>query len=122
MTAIEQHISIPIFAKTPYSLDYEPVGGITYQDTAWPTLEHLLWHIFVPELGIQATHKSMYLRRKVRQKEGMKQMIGRCMDRERRNEFIQCWLQLLKSERSTLETYASMDPIPQFYCVIPKNK
>lgn len=64
----------------------------------------------------------MYLRRKVRQKDGMKRMIERCMDTERRHAFIQCWLQTLESERSTLETYASMDPIPQFYCVIPKNK
>ena len=91
MSAIQKHITIPIFQKDSYSLDYEIPGGLFWNDNTWPTLEHLLWAIFAPELEILPTHAISYVRRKVRQKQGISTFIQNCMNPEKRNEFISLW-------------------------------
>lgn len=119
------HISIPIFTKDEYSLDV--VGEYDVNGKKLPTLEHVLWELLCPELGIQPTHSSIYLRRKLRSKsKSMEEGIEKWTTNPTiQNEFISFWKQQIMSQKDSLEKvkqYAEMDPIPQFYCVIPKNK
>ena len=115
---MEQHISIPIFQKDELSLDYAYPGGFDWNDVSWPTLEHLLWTIFTPALQVQPNHSSSYLRKKVKQKDGMKQMIQAIMDPETRSHFIRAWKMQIGDN---IQKYVSLKDA-SFYCVIPRNK
>ena len=124
----QQHISIPIFHKQIYSLDLEHKDGITLNDLKWPTLEHCFWYLFVPSLGINPSHTPTYLRRKVRTNNAVKLALeewSKPSSDENKQTFIQLWKQQIETDPETKERiiqYSLLEPIPQFYCVIPKNK
>ena len=123
-----QHISIPIFHKSIYSLDLLNKDGYNWNDQKWPTLEHLFWAIFVPSINIQPSHTPTYLRRKVRTSDAVSIALEewtKKSNEHKKDTFIQLWKQQIETDHETKEKiiqYSTLEPIPQFYCVIPKNK
>ena len=115
-----QHISIPIFQKDVYSLDYDNSSqGYQWNELMWPTLEHLFWAMMVPSLGVLPSHPITYVRRKIRQKQANAIAIQMWSDVTQREErmklFASYWKQQIQTDPVAFEkivSYSNMETIP----------